>query len=199
MKYAILIGEPNSGKSTFANQFVKMAKDRGLFISILKTGNSIREYVKKNPNSDIKEKMNRGELVGNEIPKAYMIEEIRKYNLLEKKPDLILMDGTPRNLSQKDEFKPDVFDRYGLELHSIIFISLSVEEIFERASNRGRDDDKVEIVRCRIDNFKKDTLPMLNYYKITNESKFRELDGKLPVEDKVRLKFIDEIINSILR
>jgi adenylate kinase len=173
----IIIGIQGSGKGT---QSKLISKEFNL--KHLSTGDLIREEIKigSDLGKKVKEYSDAGKLAPNEL-----VEEILFKNL---PADDYLLDGYPRNIEQAKKLEninaPD----------EIIFLELSDQEVYKRIGNRysckkckidyglnnmpkkqwfcdkcgeemhRRADDNDESIKIRIDAFKKETLPLLDFY-----------------------------------
>jgi adenylate kinase len=63
-----------------------------------------------------------------------------------------------------------------LQVDEVFYVNISVEEMKNRMVQRGRDDDKPEIVLVRRDVQDKDRLPVLEYFK--NKGMLFEINGE---------------------
>ncbi|MBI2010021.1 MAG: nucleoside monophosphate kinase [Candidatus Chisholmbacteria bacterium] len=149
----VLIGIQGSGKSTQGNL---MAKKLG--IPYLSSGHIFRNMAKeKTPlGRYIKETINAGFL----IPDDKTIEIIEEYL---KKPEYTngyILDGFPRTPKQAQAFK---------EPDAVIHLDVSDKEALWRLSGRVeegvREDNTLQAIRKRIENFHTHTQPLIDYYK----------------------------------
>ena len=71
-----------------------------------------------------------------------------------------ILDGYLRKLSQVGKIK---------NINLIIYRDLNEEEVIKRILNRGevREDDKLKAIKTRLDELKKNTFPVIEYYKKT--------------------------------
>lgn len=165
VKVIFLVGPPLSGKDTQGKLLAKKLKGK-FFV----TSGLIREFFEKtkknylkigNKNLDLKkekEKLKTGDLVDSLLVTQVVLDKIKE-NLNKKN---LIIAGSPRRLFEaKREF---YFLKENLP-QSFIFILLDVsqKEIFKRALKRKREDDALEIVKKRIENYKKETLPAINF------------------------------------
>ncbi|MEO0267225.1 MAG: adenylate kinase [candidate division WOR-3 bacterium] len=204
----IFIGPPGSGKGTQAKKLAEF-----LNYSFISTGDILREEVKRNTKIGkfAKEYMEKGLLV----PDDLMLKIIKK-NL--KKGIRFILDGFPRTIEQakgldeilkkkslkiekvfylnvdEDEIIKRLSSRRVCPLCKRIY-NLLVErpkndEICDICNVKLilRDDDKEEVIKKRIEVYKKDTEKLINYYK----DKLIEIDGKGEPE-----KIFENIKNSL--
>lgn len=145
-----LIGLPGSGKTTQAK---KIASQLGL--CLIKTGELIRDYALNNP--EIKKTIDSGNLVPSNLAAELVKEKIE-----EKECEMgFVVDGYPRSLEQLDVFDP--------RFNKVFFLKLSLDEIKNRLSKRGREDDTEESVEQRIKVQERDLQPILDYYKKSSQ------------------------------
>jgi adenylate kinase len=170
----VIIGIQGSGKGTQSKLISEHYK-----LKHISTGDLIREEIKKG-NQEINKYSNQGLLVPDEIVNKLLEKHLPKDNFL--------LDGYPRNLEQAK-----LLEKFGVD--KVIFLKLSTSEVISRLANRfyckickeayglnnmpktlgtcnlcggnlyQRDDDKIGAIKARIEVFKKETLPLLDYYK----------------------------------
>ena len=149
----IMIGGPGSGKSTYS-ELIK--KEMG--IAHIYTGDMMRALAKENTpdGKKVKELLSKGEFA----PTPIVIKAVQ--DRLEK-PDAqkgYVFDGFPRNVEQAK-----AMEEKDIEYDYVIFLDVSEEEVVRRLTARGRADDKPEIIKNRLKVFKRETEPLLYYYK----------------------------------
>lgn len=74
-----------------------------------------------------------------------------------------LLDGFPRTLGQAQALD-DYLRRGGTPLTLVVELRADPEVVVRRLAARGRDDDKPEIVRKRLDEYARQTAPLSDYY-----------------------------------
>ena len=196
----ILLGAPGSGKGTQA----VLIESRYGFPKI-STGDILRSAVQDGTPVGLKVRdlMNRGELVGDDIVAALVEEQIRR----PESRNGYVLDGYPRNLAQAREIER----MDGSRLEAALEIGLSEEILIERLSRRWvcprcktittqakpgevpgnrcpkcreplvqRDDDKPEVIRERLRVYQEQTRPLREYY--ANKNAFSLIDGSGTVE-----------------
>lgn len=106
----------------------------------------------------------------------------------------VIFDGIPRRQSQA-EFILNFLKIQGRNNFVTIFLNLPKEKTLERLLNRamieGRADDNKEAIEKRLDQYYKETLPVLEYLK--QNTTFFEIDGSPKVEE-VTAKINDTLL-----
>ena len=181
MKKIVLLGPPGSGKGTQS----KFLVEKFGFIQI-STGDLLRDQVQQKDSSmgkEISEIMKNGELVPDEIVIKLIIEKITIY-----KEKNIIFDGFPRNINQA-KVLDESLAKISVLLDKAVFIDVNYEILKERIISRinesddenKRSDDNVQTLVKRIDVYKKNTLPIVEYYK--EKGILTEVNGMLKIEE----------------
>jgi adenylate kinase len=177
----VLLGPPGAGKGTVAESLV----DSHGYV-LISTGDILRE--EKKSGSEIGKKI--VDLIGkgNLVPDELIFEIIEKKVSESEGPFLI--DGTPRTIPQGEflEKKVDV----GL----VLFIDVSDKTTMERIKTRGKtsrreDDQDPKIAEKRLDQYKRETLPLVDFYK--EMGKVVSIDGEKSPSDV--MKQIENVLN----
>ena len=147
----IMLGGPGSGKSTYTEYLIKHFN-----ITHIYPGGMLRKEVEKNSEigKQVKAIIDRGEFVPNQI----VLDLIKAQ--IEKSPKGYILDGWPRYMQQVEDMeKNDIGYDYA------VFLDVSREEVLRRLLARGRADDTEEIINNRIDLYKKETGPVVEYMR----------------------------------
>lgn len=180
----VLFGPPGAGKGT---QSEKLIQQYG-FVHI-STGDLFRWHTKNDTalGKRVKEIMNSGALVPDEITISMLKEE------LDKNPRAkgFLFDGFPRTVAQAE-----ALDRFMKEnnsaIHNVIALDVTEEEVRTRIAKRklvdNRPDDEAEKLNKRIDEYFNKTIHVLPYYK--NQNRLVTVNG---------IGVIDDIFTSICK
>ena len=173
----IMIGGPGSGKSTYSEIIKKK-----LGIAHIYTGDMMRALAKQNTpdGRKVKELLDKGEFA----PTPIVINAVQERL---KKPDAMkgyVFDGFPRNVEQAKAMEDK-----GIEFDHVTNLNVSEEEVIKRLTARGRADDKPDIIKNRLKVFKRETAPLLDYYK--NEIIDIKAEGGEPEE--IAQTIIDKI------
>ena len=179
----VLFGPPGAGKGT---QSEKLIQKYG-FVHI-STGDLFRWHTKNDTplGKRVKEVMNSGSLVPDEITIAMLKEE------LDKNPQAkgFLFDGFPRTVPQAE-----ALDRFmkenGSAIHYVVALNVTEEEVRSRIAKRrsieNRVDDEEEKLNKRIVEYFTKTVHVLPYY---------EKQGRLNTVNGIGT--IENIFNSII-
>jgi adenylate kinase len=169
----ILFGPPGAGKGTQA----KFIIDKYNLVQI-STGDMLREAVKSGSElgNKVKVIMDKGDLVSD-----YIIMSIISERVIEEdcKKGFIL-DGFPRTLNQAKELDK-MLDHKNLKIDHVIEILVDEDLLISRIKKRAsedkiaRNDDNHEVLKNRIMIYKRDTIPVLKYYK--NLNRLRQANG----------------------
>lgn len=181
----ILFGPPGSGKGT---QSEKLIAKYGL--KHLSTGDLLRsEIAGQTPlGLEAKKLMDKGHLVPDEVVIG-MISSALDANPQAKG---FLFDGFPRTVAQAEALDK-LLKLKGTQIHAMISMLVSEEELVKRLLNRGKtsgrsDDTNEEIIRARIVEYRNKTSVVADYYK--QFDKLAEIEGE---------GSIDEIFESLQR
>ncbi|MBS1486466.1 MAG: adenylate kinase [Bacteroidetes bacterium] len=160
----VLFGPPGAGKGT---QSEKLIKKYG-FVHI-STGDLFRWHTKNDTplGKRVKEIMNSGALVPDEITIAMLKEE------LDKNPQAkgFLFDGFPRTVPQAEALDKFMKDN-GSAIHFVIALDVNEAELRTRIAKRrtveNRADDEEEKLNKRITEYFTKTIHVLPYYEKQN-------------------------------
>jgi adenylate kinase len=164
MKKIVLLGPPGCGKGTQS----KILVDKFNFFQ-LSTGDLLREQT-MNKNSpygkEINQIMQRGDLVTDEIVINLIINKV-----LSLKNENIIFDGFPRNINQAEVLDQSLRE-FSIDLDHAILFEVDFKILEERIQNRiaesvddKRSDDNLETLLKRIEVYKNNTLPIVDFYK----------------------------------
>ena len=150
-KAFFLAGGPGSGKSTYTEYLI-----RHFQINHIYPGGMLRKEVENNTEigQRVKDIISKGQFVPNQI----VLDLIKAQ--IEKSPKGYILDGWPRYMQQVEDMeKNDIGYDYA------VFLDVSREEVLRRLLARGRADDTEEIINNRIDLYKKETGPVVEYMR----------------------------------
>ncbi|HET9371005.1 MAG TPA: adenylate kinase [Vicinamibacterales bacterium] len=191
----VMLGPPGAGKGTQAERF---ARTRG--VPKISTGDILREAVQEGTEIGraAKAVMDTGRLVGDDV----MIEIVRERL---RRPDAqrgFVLDGFPRTVRQAEALDRLLDDDIPLV---VVDIEVPEETLVRRLSTRRicrqcgwtaapgltscakcggeliqRRDDNSEVVRERLQIYRRDTQPLVEFY--SRRPSFRSVDGDQPAD-----------------
>jgi len=173
----IMIGGPGAGKSTYSQIICKE-----LNIPHIYTGDMMRALAKQNTpdGKKVKDLLSQGKFA----PLNIVINAVKERV---SKPDAqkgYVFDGFPRNVEQAERMEEE-----GIEYDYVVNLVVSEEEVIKRLTARGREDDKPEIIKKRLEVYHKETAPLLDYYK--NEIINIKAEGSTP--EKIAAEIIKKV------
>lgn len=196
----LLFGMQGSGKGTQGERIMEKYGHEGISV-----GQLLREKAKVEPRID--EAQKRGVLVPDELVEATVEEKIDSLSEDQK----ILFDGFPRNKKQLEMYKR-IAGSHDFKSLSIM-IEIPEEEAIKRISTRytcsscgavdfkpgkckcggeleRREDDTEEAVKKRIEIFRADTTPLVEYFK--DKGEYVEING-VGTFDEVTQRIFEEL------
>jgi adenylate kinase len=172
----ILLGPPGAGKGTQAKVLVE-----SYGIPQLSTGDILRSAIQNRTPLGLaaKEVMDRGDLVSNDIVNGIVSDRLDADDC---KAGFIL-DGFPRTIGQAEALDGMLADK-GMELDAVIEMTADADVLVARVINRAKEsnrpDDNPEVIRKRLEVYKNDTAPLVDYYR--KRGLVKTVDGMEPVE-----------------
>lgn len=168
----IFIGPPYSGKGTQA----KLIGEK-LGLPVFSMGNLQLDAYNAG-NQAIIEGFKEYRMKGLHLPNAI------KFPLLKEKMDEnksgFIIDNYPATQEDVDTFSNYLLEN-SLVVNKVFYINIADEEMKNRMIQRGRPDDKPEIVMERKIQQDQDRIPVLNYF--SSKGILEEIDGKGSVEE----------------
>ncbi len=194
----VFLGAPGAGKGTQARMVATEFS-----IPQVSTGDILREAVRNQTplGVEAKKKMDAGELVSDEIVLAIVEERLKKADC---QPGFIL-DGFPRTIGQAEALngilnklgfprplvlsievpEEDLFKRLTGrrtcaqcgQIYNIYFQTLKAENVCDACGGNltQRKDDQIEVIRERLKEYRRQTLPLIEFYQ--GKGSFHEING----------------------
>jgi len=176
----IMLGGPGSGKSTYTEYLIKHFN-----ITHIYPGGMLRKEVEKGSEigKQVKSIIDRGEFVPNQIVLDLITKKV------EQSPQGYVLDGWPRYMQQVEDMeKAEIGYDYA------VFLDVSREEVMRRLLARGRADDTEEIIGNRIELYKKETGPVIEYMR--NRPGFLEIKAEGGTPEETANEIIRKIENE---
>lgn len=179
----VFLGAPGVGKGTYAQLLSKKYN-----VPHISTGDLLREEVKKESSVGLKAKayMDKGELVPDEVITYILKKRFKKKDC----KNGFFLDGFPRNIKQAEELEK--IAKIKKVIHFMADDAVIIHRITQRITCRNcgeiyhlvekrpkvegkcdlcsgelhqREDQKEDIVKKRLDVYRKETAPLIDYYK----------------------------------
>ncbi len=157
MTRLIFLGPPGAGKGTQAKQLSKSCE-----VPHISTGDILRAAVKAKTELGQKAEdyMNAGELVPDDLILNLIRERLNQADTAKG----WLLDGFPRNVEQA-EFLNNLLGEIEQSCDFVINLEVPDDVLVERMLERGRVDDKEEVIRNRLEVYREQTEPLIAFYE----------------------------------
>lgn len=173
MTRLIFLGAPGAGKGTQASLLASTCS-----IPHVSTGDILRAAVANQTPLGLQATsyMDRGDLV----PDQLVIELIQeRLNAPDAQAGWIL-DGFPRNVAQA-EFLDALLDKMSQPYDYVVSLEVPDEVLVQRMLDRGRSDDTEEVIRNRLQVYRNQTSPLIEFYQRCK--KLMVVDGDKSMEE----------------
>jgi adenylate kinase len=155
----IIFGPPGAGKGTQAEKLIEH-----YHLPHLSTGNIFRENIKNETplGKKVKSIMDDGKLVPDETVVELVADELQK----DKYSNGVILDGFPRTVTQAKALDA-FFEENNKKIDAFLTLDVPENELIKRILNRGegRSDDTPEKIKTRLNVYREETEPVLNYYQ----------------------------------
>ena len=173
MTRLIFLGPPGSGKGTQAQILAEH-----LNIPHISTGEILRQAMKEQSHLGIKAQnyVNSGELVPDQLVQELVQERLSQ-------PDAKngwILDGFPRKVTQAT-FLLKLLEEIHQSGERVVNLDAPDEVVIARLLARGRKDDTEEVIRRRLEVYRSDTAPLIDYYG--DRHKLLTVNGNQSQED----------------
>jgi adenylate kinase len=153
----LLLGPQGAGKGTQAQ---RISADYG--IPHIASGEILRAEMEAGTDlgRKVKETIERGDLVSDDV----MIELIRNRLAQPDTESGFVLDGFPRTTVQAEALD-SMFADIGRNFNVAFALQISDEVAFDRLRRRSREDDTDEAIERRLENYHRETEPLIEYYR----------------------------------
>ena len=159
----VLLGPPGAGKGT---QALKLSEKLG--IPQISTGDLFRKNISEGTPLGVEAKryLDAGDLVPSELTNKLVEDRIEQPDAA----DGFILDGYPRSLEQARAFD-EMLKNHNTKLDAVLEFAVSDQELLDRLKSRGRADDTEEVIHNRMQVYRDETEPLLEYYSHNNLQK----------------------------
>jgi adenylate kinase len=153
----VLLGPPGAGKGTQAEKLAEK-----LEIPHLSTGELFRQNIGNGTKLGLEAKryLDAGDLVPAELTNELVDDRLSD-------PDTagagFILDGYPRSVPQAQALH-DMLERRGIQLDAVLEFRVPEDALFDRLKARGRADDTDDIIHNRMNVYRDETAPLIEYY-----------------------------------
>jgi adenylate kinase len=185
MTRLIFLGPPGAGKGTQAKVLAELRN-----IPHISTGDILRNAVASQSSlgQKVQSYMDEGELVPDEL-----LFDLIRHRL--SQPDAVergwILDGFPRNVSQAS-FLENLLQELNQSCDRVIYLEVPDEVLTERLHERGRKDDSQATIRKRLEVYRNQTVPLVDFYR--ERSLLKTVNGDLPMQDVT--KSLKQLVES---
>jgi adenylate kinase len=176
----VMLGPPGSGKGTQAALL-----GEALGVPALSTGELFRAHIAAGTElgRTAASFATVGDLVPDDVTTAMVVERIER-------PDCAggyLLDGFPRTVGQAERLREELSAR-GTRLDAVIDLEVADAELVRRMATRRvlvegvwvvRDDDRPETVRHRLEVYREQTAPLVDFYAAEGTLRRVDADGEV--------------------
>lgn len=180
----IFIGRSGSGKGTQIALLKDFFKKQSPDVDILhfESGSHFRSFIKGEgyTNELMRDIIAHGKLAPDFITEWLLVDDLVR-NLTPEKT--LILDGFPRTINQAWTLD-SAMDYYRRTNVKVIHVEVGEDEVRRRMLDRGRaDDQEIEVINRRIDWYNKNVLPVLEYYRESDQYQVIDVDGESSIEE----------------
>ena len=152
----VLLGPPGAGKGTQAQKLAEK-----LDVPHISTGDLFRHNITNETELGLEAKkyLDAGDLVPATLTNALVDDRLND-------PDAangFILDGFPRSVEQAEALR-DMLAKRNVQLDAVLEFRVSEDELLKRLKSRGRADDTEEVILNRMNVYRAETAPLLDYY-----------------------------------
>ena len=152
----VLLGPPGAGKGTQAEKL-----EEKLGIPQISTGELFRKNIGDGTKLGLEAKryLDAGDLVPSELTNQLVDDRLNDPSVANG----FILDGYPRSVEQAKALH-EMLERRGTDIDAVVEFRVSEDELLERLKARGRADDTEDVIRNRMNVYRDETAPLLEYY-----------------------------------
>ncbi|OMC09277.1 MULTISPECIES: adenylate kinase [unclassified Mycobacterium] len=152
----VLLGPPGAGKGTQAGRLAEK-----LGIPQISTGELFRRNIEDGTKLGLEAKryLDAGDLVPSDLTNQLVDDRLDDADAANG----FILDGYPRSLEQAKALH-EMLGRRGTDIDAVLEFRVSQEELFQRLKGRGRADDTDDVIVNRMNVYRDETAPLLEYY-----------------------------------
>ncbi len=174
----IIMGRSGSGKGTQIELLKKNLQEHTAEQEIFSfdSGDSFRGFTKKEGYSQklIREQMNSGNLIPDIVTNWMFVNSLVESL---REDQIILLDGFPRTVDQAKTLT-QALEYYKHKHVAVINIEVSEEEVRNRLIERGRGDDREQVIETRLAWYRENVLPTLDYLQGLDNYEVLNINGE---------------------
>lgn len=173
MTRLIFLGPPGAGKGTQAEILAQK-----LDIPHISTGEILRTAIAEETPLGIRAKsyVDNGDLVPDEL----ILDLVQERLSQEDAQKGWILDGFPRNVSQAS-FLEQLLTELNQDCDYVLNLDVPDQVLLERLLARGRKDDNEETITNRLQVYRQQTAPLIDYYQ--NHNLLEQVDGDRTLEE----------------
>jgi adenylate kinase len=153
----VLLGPPGAGKGTQAQ---KLSEKLG--IPQISTGELFRHNISAGTKLGLEARryLDAGDLVPSSLTNALVEDRINQPDAA----DGFILDGFPRSVEQAEALR-NMLEARGTKVDAVVEFRVDEDELLKRLKDRGRADDTDEVIHNRMNVYRDETAPLLEYYQ----------------------------------
>jgi adenylate kinase len=153
----VLLGPPGAGKGTQAEKLSEK-----LNIPQISTGDLFRDNIRRGTPLGLEAKryLEAGDLVPSDLTNALVEDRISQPDAA----DGFILDGYPRSVQQAEALTR-MLEKRDTKVDAVLEFQVCEEELLKRLKDRGRADDTEEVIHNRMNVYRDETEPLLEYYR----------------------------------
>ena len=154
--FVVFIGPPGAGKGTQAQQLIELLK-----IPHVSTGDMLRQAISQG--SELGKRASDFMQAGDLVPDELVLQIIGECLDDPKMKSGCLFDGFPRNVDQAKALD-ELMKTRSTPVNLVLELQVDSDELIRRMLARKRPDDTPETIAQRLEVYKNQTAPVLQYY-----------------------------------